>query len=118
MNNKQTNIFWFSMIEILVGIFIFSMWLVSVYAVISSTMKLNNYNKDYIIATALVKGQLELIRNYRDTNYSKLQKYNQINTNTTNYSNLFSTWTYYKIENNYSNSDVFQILLEKISYFW
>ena len=94
------------------------MWLVSVYAVIISTIKLNEYNKDYIIATALAWEQLELIRNYRDSNYAKFQKYNQINPPLSDYSNEFLTWTYYKIENNYSLSASFPISIEDISDFW
>jgi len=91
------------------------MWLASVYSVLVSTMRLNDYNKDYIIATYLAKWDLELMRNYRDSNYSKLQKYNQINTHTIDYNNLFMTWTYYKINNNYLSSAPFDISLEKIN---
>lgn len=118
MKNIVNNKSWFSLIEILVWIFIFSMWLVSVYAVIVSTMKLNEYNRDYIIATALAGEQLELIRNYRDSNYSKFQKYNQINPPIADYSNVFLTWSYYKIENDYSSAAAFSIKLEWISDFW
>jgi len=113
---KNNNIkSWFSILEILIWIFIFSMWLTAVYSLLISTMKLNDYNKDYIIATYLAKWELDLMRNYRDSNYAKLQKYNQINTNNINYNNLFLTWTYYKIENNYSSSAPFDISLEKIN---
>lgn len=118
MINKLKNKLWLSIIEVLIWIFIFSMWLASVYVIISSSMKLNDYNKDYIIATALVKEQIELITNYRDSNYSKMQKYNQINTLAIDYNNLFKIWSYYKIENDYSDSASFPILLEEITDFW
>jgi len=115
MKKISKNILWFSIIELLVGIFIFSMWLVSIYAIIVSTLKLNDYNRDYIIATNLAREQLELIRNYRDTNYEKYQKYNQINTNTMDYNNVFGVWVWYTIENNFDLSAPFPISLLEIS---
>jgi hypothetical protein len=42
-------------------------------------MNLNDYNKNYIVASNLAREQLELIRNIRDNNYKKVQIYNQIN---------------------------------------
>jgi hypothetical protein len=44
--------------------------------IISSAGNINNYNKDFIIASNLAREQVELIRNIRDTNYKKFQKWN------------------------------------------
>jgi Tfp pilus assembly protein PilV len=109
----------FSIIEILVGIFIFSLWLVSVYAVLTSTLKLNDYNKNYIIATNLAREQLELVRNIRDSNYKQIKKYNQINPSNSDYNSVFAEWKYYKIENDYSSTATFPIAVEDITlWFW
>lgn len=105
----------FSIIEILVWIFIFSLWLVSIYAVIISTLRINDYNSSYIVATNLAKEQIELIKNIRDSNYKVLKPYNlkDPNWNSFNDSDKFEIWKYYKIENNYWIG--FPIILKNIS---
>lgn len=112
INNKRK---WFSIIEILVWIFIFSMWIAWVYAIISSTLRINDLNKNYIIAVNLANEQIELVRNIRDTNYKKIQKYNMINPSSKDYTNIFEFWKKYKIENNYSNSATFPIQVTDIT---
>jgi len=67
------------------------MGILSVYSVIISTLNLNDYNKNYIIASNLAREQLELVRNIRDSNYKKIQIYNQINPSNDNHSNVFQT---------------------------
>ncbi|MDP2090089.1 MAG: prepilin-type N-terminal cleavage/methylation domain-containing protein [Candidatus Gracilibacteria bacterium] len=99
----------FSIIEILVGIFIFSMGIAGVYAIISSTLRINDLNKNYIIAVNLANEQIELVRNIRDSNYKKIQKYNMINPSSNNYTNVFEYGKKYKIENNYSDTADFPI---------
>lgn len=116
---QQKNIKWFSIIEIMVGVFIFSIWIVSVYSLIITTLKLNDYNKNYIIAANLAREQVELVRNIRDSNYSKIQIYNQVNPSNSDHSNIFEYWKYYKIENNFSsNSSSFPVKVDEISNFW
>ena len=108
----------FSILEVLVGIFIFSMWIVSVYSIIITTLNLNDYNKNYIIASNLAREQLELVRNIRDSNYKKIQIYNQINPNSNDHSNLFEFDKYYKIENDFSESADFWVSVDEINDFW
>jgi len=67
----------FSIIEVMVWIFIFTLWLVSVYALLVSSLKINDFNRNSIIASNLAREQVELLRNVRDTNYKKLQVWNQ-----------------------------------------
>lgn len=112
INNKRK---WFSIIEILIWIFIFSMWITWVYAIISSTLRINDLNKNYIIAVNLANEQIELVRNIRDSNYKKIQKFNMINPSSNNYSDVFWFWKKYKIENNYSSSATFPILVTDIT---
>ncbi|MDR2411330.1 MAG: hypothetical protein LBD88_01710 [Candidatus Peribacteria bacterium] len=67
------------------------MGIISVFSIIINTLNLNEYNKNYIIAANLAREQIELVRNIRDSNYAKIQIYNQINPNSDNHSNVFAT---------------------------
>lgn len=99
LQNKKN---WFSIIEILVGMFIFSLWIISVYALISSSVRINEYNKNYIIAANLAREQLELLRFNRDYNYEKIQKFDQINPHGWDFNLVLSGSTYYTVENEIS----------------
>lgn len=111
----------FSIIEVMVGIFIFSLWLISIYALLVSSLKVNDYNKDSIIAWNLAREQIELLRNIRDTNYKKLQVWNQVNPDIPyNPSGLFSigwtaSWSYYTIESDFSPSSLEAVRVTDIS---
>ncbi len=78
MKHTQSSISWFSIIEVLIGIFIFTLWLVAVYAVIQSTIRMSDYNRHYSVATNLWKEQIELMRHIRDSNYDQLKPYMQM----------------------------------------
>lgn len=118
MRLNKLNNHWFSIIEVLIGIFIFSLWLVSIFLIISSSLNLNEYNKNDIIASNLAREQIELFRNIRDSNYKRVYKWNQIDPSSTDYNNVFETGSYYKIENDFSTSTNFPIKIEKIIDFW
>jgi len=90
----------FSIIEVLVGIFVFSLGLVAVFMLLSSSMTLNELNKNKILASNLAREQIELLRNIRDTNYQRLQPWNLINPDIINTSQVFSTGSYYTLEYN------------------
>jgi len=109
LNNK-----WFSIIEILIWIFIFTLWLTSVYLLIISTIRLNDYSKNSIIASNLAREWIELVRNVRDSNYQTIHKWNKLPWNVPN--NLFQTGVHYKIENDYTSS-LFAISLTWITDF-
>ena len=101
LNREKINKKAMSIIEVMIAIFIFTLWLASVFMIISSAGNINNYNKDFIIASNLAREQVELIRNIRDTNYKKFQKWNMLRPESWNYTNVFSGSTsgFYKIEN-------------------
>lgn len=105
---------WFSIIEIIIWMFIFSLWIISVYAVISSSVRINDYNRHYIIASNLAREQLEILRNNRDYNYAKIQKFDQINPANQDFSNILEKWIY-TVENNFDNAASFPLNIEKIS---
>lgn len=123
--NSWNRIKGFSILEVMVGIFLFTMGMLSIYALIVSTYNMNAYNKNYIIATSLARQQLELIRNIRDSNYVYLKRYNQINPSleykknaSGEYPSIFETWKKYKIENDYSSTAKFPVSVSEISDFW
>ncbi len=109
---------WFSVIEVLIWILIFSLWLVSIFMVIASYIKLNDYNKNEIIASNLARENIELFRNIRDSNYKKVLQWNQIDPSNTNFSNIFKTGAYYKLENDFSIWASFPIKVDEITNFW
>lgn len=98
----------FSIIEVLIGIFVFSLGMVSVYALLHSSLSINDYNKNAIIASNLAREQVELLRNIRDTNYQKFTVWNNAGSTT------FQADTYYTLSQNLTNGD---ILLSPISSF-
>ena len=107
---------WFSIIEILIWIFIFTLWLVGIYALILSTLQLNDYSKNSIIATNLARESIETVRNVRDSNYKNLFKWNKLPGGDVN--NLFQTGVYYKVENDFYNTLPQNISFTKIDNFW
>lgn len=98
--SKKTSSAWFSIIEVLIGIFVFTLGLVAVYALISSSLRVNNYNKHAIVASNLAREQIELIKNIRDTNYEQLKVWNAIE------SWNLETDKYYKIFLKNSDADI------------
>lgn len=112
----KKNTHWFSMIEVLVGIFIFSLWLTAIYILLLSTLKFNDYSKNSIIASNLAREWIEMVKNIRDGNYNTLYKWNKLPWN--DVSKVFSTGSYYTIENDYSTWASFPISMEKINDFW
>lgn len=106
----------FSIIEVMIGIFIFSLGLVSIYALLVSSLQVNEYNKNAIIASNLAREQVEIFRNTRDTNYKMLKKWNQVNPYETYTASteLFTSW-YFKLSNDFSASASFSTQLEPIA---
>lgn len=111
---------WFSVIEILIAILIFSFWLVAVYMVIASSLRLNDYNKNFIIAANLAREEIEYFKNIRDVNYVNIHKWTQIHPNGSYAHNddFFTPGSYYTLENDYSPTSTFPIKVQKISDFW
>lgn len=114
----NNNIFAFSIIEVLIGIFIFSLWLISIFALLASSLNINSYNKNAIIASNLAREQIELFRNIRDTNYMKLQVWTQKNP-WVSYSSgwEFSTGSYYTLESDFDTSSSFSTKVTEITSF-
>ena len=87
----------FSIIEVMIGVFIFSLWLVAIYALLVSSLSLSEYNKNAIIASQLAVEQVEIMRNIRDTNYKTVSAWD----NTPSGGSI--TEGYFRVENNPMN---------------
>lgn len=117
---KISNKSWMSIIEVIVAIFIFTMWLASIYLVIASSLNLNEYWKNQIIASNLAREWLELVNNLRDSNYANLHDWDLLNPNLEDdfESNKIQTGIYYKIEiDNNTVYPNFSVKLTKIDNF-
>ena len=114
--NTHTSPIGFSIIEVMIGIFVFSLWLVSIFALLASSLNVNELNKNSIIAGQLAREQIELVRNIRDTNYKNLKLWNQQDPSvslsktpvdeTIDPDKVFFPDNYYFVENNYANGEI------------
>ncbi len=97
-----------SMVEVIIWIFIFSIWLTSIYMTMSSSMNIWETNKNEIIATWLAREWMDLVKNLRDSNYQNVHPWNFLNPNSLIWfdtiTNYMETWTYYKVEPDFSLS--------------
>jgi len=108
---------WFSIIEVMIAIFIFAMWMASIFMVITSSMNVNDLNKNQIIASNLASEQIEIIKNIRDNNYANYRKWNYIPNSGNDFSKMLETWQYYKVENDYSSLE-YPFKISEITDFW
>lgn len=112
---------WFTIIELLVWIFIFSMGLLSIYYTIHQSLKLNDMSRDNIIASNLAREWVELIKNTRDSNYSNIHAWNLKNPlknwEVTDSEKFGLTEEYFKISNNFESTSNHTVKFEEISQF-
>lgn len=109
----------------MVGIFIFTMGLISIYALLVASLKVSDYNKNAIIAWNLAREQIEILKNIRDTNYKTLHIWNQIDPleNFSSTTELFTSTetasgSYYTIENDFNVWGSFPVRVQDISAFF
>ena len=116
---------WFSIIEVMIWLFVFALWLVSIFMMLSGSITMSNYSRNLIVASNLANEQVELYKNIRDSNYKKVKNWIQTDPseNDHDWSDIDLEWDYdardffkkdyfYKIENNYSDSATFPILVQ------
>ena len=106
---------WFSIIEILIWIFIFSLWLTWAYLLLLSTSSMNAYSKNSIIASNLAREWIEIVKNVRDNNYKTLHNWNKFPWTDNNLT--FLTWVYYKVENDFNSDSTDWAIISKIQDF-
>lgn len=112
----QKNNLWFSMIEVLVWIFIFRLGLTAVFNLILSTLRLDDYSRNSIIASNLAREGLEIVKNIRDSNYIHTYRWDKLPW--VDFEKTFWDWTYYRVENNIDNIIWENTLMSEIVDFW
>lgn len=66
------------MVELIISIAVFSIGLVGAYMMLDRTVFLASASQDEIIAANLMRGDIEEIKNLRDSNWVKLQSFSGI----------------------------------------
>jgi prepilin-type N-terminal cleavage/methylation domain-containing protein len=59
----------FTLIEIMIAIFVMAVGIISVYALVPKTISIVSSNSDRFVASQLAKEAVEIIRNIRDSNW-------------------------------------------------
>lgn len=115
MNTLKSSSSAFSIIEVMIWIFVFALWLTSIFMMLSGSITMSDYSRNLIIASNLANEELELFKNVRDSNYMKVKVWSQMRPNLPyDANNLFEIDKYYKLENNYSVGAGFPIKVDEI----
>lgn len=91
---------WFTIVELLVAIVIFTLWLLSAFLLIYSAMNISHRSQNEIIIANLAREKFELIRNIRDTNWMNYKSWNKLDNLNDWAGKIFGTG-FYKIENDF-----------------
>lgn len=107
----------FTVLELMVGIVIFTLGFLGAYLLVNSASNASVRSRDEIIGANIMREQIELLKNLRDTNWIQFNSWNSIKLakspaegDTTLYPN-----TFYTIANNFSGSK--KIHIEKLTGF-
>jgi prepilin-type N-terminal cleavage/methylation domain-containing protein len=92
----------FTLVELIVGMTVFAIGLTGILALLSSTMKSSLYSRHEIVVAWLLREQIELVNNIRDTNIRNYIGWDRIPSSTPG----VSSWTsgIYSIENNFTSA--------------
>lgn len=107
---------WFSIVELLVAIIIFTIWFLSAYLLIYSAINSSIRSKNEIIASNIAREQIELIKNIRDTNWLRNNLWNDLSE--INWDWKLWDFKYYIIENNFTDSSPIKISSLEQAFDW
>jgi prepilin-type N-terminal cleavage/methylation domain-containing protein len=91
----------FTLIELMIGILIFAVGMAGIFALIQTSITASSQIRHEIVAANLMREQIELVRNLRDTNVKNFLPWDSIYADTVG--STFLTGGYYTIENNFSS---------------
>ena len=94
----------FTLIELIVGMTIFSIGLAGIYALLQTTMSTVRYSQDEIIVSGLLREQIDLVMNIRDTNLRNYIPWDSAHIE--NSSQTGFTAGVYTIENDFTTSGI------------
>lgn len=96
---------WFTLIELIVGMTIFSVGMTAILALLSSTIDTSTVSRQEIIASNILREQIELIKNTRNSNIRSFVEWDSVFTGWANPWYL-TPWSYI-IENDYTSTGIF-----------
>ena len=94
----------FTLIELIVGMTIFSIGLTGIYALLQTTMSNVRYSRDEIVVSGLLREQVDLVMNMRDTNIKNFIPWDSVLVESSSQTNFASG--YYMIENNFTATGI------------
>ena len=94
----QQNSPWFTLVEILIGMTIFSIGLTSIYLLVGTSISNYIYSRDEVVVSGLLLEQSELIKNIRETNIALYIPWESAKISPSG--NAFASWVY-TIENDF-----------------
>ncbi len=104
MHFYRTNTSWFTLIELIVWMTIFAIWLSGIYALLQSIMGNASYSRHEIVVANLLREEIELIKNIRDTNIRNFLPWDSaLIISDTWIESQFSSWIYI-VENDYATA--------------
>ena len=105
----------FTLVEVMTGIIVFSIGMIAIFLLVDSGIWSARLSRDEVIAANLMREQIELLKNTRDSNWLMLRRWDKIWLEDTvtgyNWKTLSNTSNqitpgYYTIENNYTSPDI------------
>ncbi|MDD5197845.1 MAG: prepilin-type N-terminal cleavage/methylation domain-containing protein [Candidatus Gracilibacteria bacterium] len=105
----------FTILELMVGIVVFTLGFLGSYLLVDSASNASIRSRDEIIGANIMRGQIELLKNLRDTNWIQFRSWNSIELarSSVETENVLQPNTYYTIANNFSAGKTIRI--EKLS---
>ncbi len=91
---------WFTILELIVGMTIFSIGMTGILALLSTTIQNSLYSRHEIVAANLLREQIELVKNTRNSNIRNFIPFNSLLDGN---GGIFTGWVYI-IENDFSST--------------
>ena len=95
----------FTLIELIIGMTIFSIGLAGVYALLQTTMSTVRYSRDEIVVSGLLREQIDLVMSIRDTNLRNYIPWDSVLIDPPARDTIL-TGGIYMIENNYDTASI------------
>ncbi|HBB27055.1 TPA: hypothetical protein DCZ36_00975 [Candidatus Gracilibacteria bacterium] len=105
----------FTILELMVGIVVFTLGFLGAYLLVDSASNASIRSRDEIIGANIMRGQIELLKNLRDTNWIQFRSWNSIELakSSVETEKLLQPHNYYIIVNNFNIEKTIRI--EKLS---
>ncbi|MBX9809111.1 prepilin-type N-terminal cleavage/methylation domain-containing protein [Candidatus Gracilibacteria bacterium] len=103
--NLRRNTSGFTLVELIIGMTVFSIGLTGIYALLQTTISNASYSRDEIVAAGLLSEQMNLVSNLRDTNVRNFISWDSLYLEPPGSETVFSSG-YYMIENNFSEAGI------------